>query len=430
VLVAAPAPASRTGLFLAQAIAPVALAKAGKAAFEVMSTDVSELVSLAWDDFRGIVLVDPPPLPPATWELLGQWVTAGRGLVVWLGPRAGDAARFNSAASQQVLGGSIVRVWRSAGGDNYLAPASLDHPILAAFRRVGDAVPWQDFPVARHWEFEPSPAAPGADSTAHAVASYRNGLPAVIERKLGQGMVVTVTTPVSQAADDPEAWNTLATGFEPWPFVMLANETLLRAIDTSDDMNVVAGQAASLHVSRRDVPAAFVRPPNGDEFPVAVDQARGVITVTATQLPGNYSVRAGGAAGGVTTGFSATLDPSATDFTRLNPDSLAVVWGQGQRVARTEAELVRDVNLERVGAELFGWIILLAAVAMAADWIVANRFYAPREESAVGASPAAEFAAAAGQAAASGDTPARPRAPRASGEPPPLPDVVEQEAGA
>jgi hypothetical protein len=39
---------------------------------------------------------------------------------------------------------------------------------------------------------------------------------------------------------------------------------------------------------------------------------------------------------------------------------------------------VRDVNLERVGAELSGWIILLAALAMAADWMVANRFYAPR----------------------------------------------------
>jgi len=432
VLVAAPAPASRTGLFLSQAIAPVTLAKVGQAAFAVTVADVSELASLAWDDFRGIVLVDPPPLPPATWELLGQWVNAGRGLVVWLGPKAGDAKRFNSEASQRVLGGSIVRVWRSAGGDNYLAPATLDHPMLAAFRRVGDAVPWQDFPVARHWEFEPSPA---ADATAHVVAAYRNGLPAVIEHKLGQGMAVTVTTPVSQAADDPDSWNTLATGFEPWPFVMLANETLLWAIDTADDLNVVAGRPASLHVARPDVPAAFVRPPSGDEFPVAIDQARGAVTVTATQLPGNYAVRAGGAAGGLMTGFSATLDPAATDFTRLNADSLATIWGPGQRLARTEAELVRDVNLERVGAELFGWIILLAAVVMASDWIVANRFYTPREEMVAGAGPAAEFAAAAGEAAAddvkAGAAATRPasRASRFAVEPPPLPDEVEQEAG-
>jgi hypothetical protein len=448
ILVAAPAPASRTGLFLAQAIAPAALAKAGKAAFEITLVDSLELASLAWDDFRGIVLVDPPPLPPATWELLGQWVAAGRGLVVWLGPRAVDATRFNSPASQRVLGGGIVRVWRAAGGENFLAPAALDHPILAAFRRVGDAVPWQDFPVTRHWEFELAPAGQPAEpatdrtadratgtaaATAHAVADYRNGMPAVIEHALGQGMVVTVTTPVSQSADDPEAWNTLATGFEPWPFVMLANETLLRAIDTSDDLNIVAGRPASLHMLRREGIAAFVRPPSGDEFPVAIDQARGTITVTATQLPGNYSVRAGGAAAGLATGFSATLEPSATDFTRVNPDSLAAVWGPGHRLARTEAELVRDVNLERVGAELYGWIILLAAAVMAADWIVANRFYAPRESTAIGAGPAAEFAEAAEEAASTEAKTgaALPRTPGGSaGMPPPLPVAVEQEAGA
>jgi hypothetical protein len=97
---------------------------------------------------------------------------------------------------------------------------------------------------------------------------------------------------------------------------------------------------------------------------------------------------------------------------------------------------VRDVNLERVGTELFGWIILLTALVMAADWIVANRFYAPREEIAAGASTAAEFAAAAEEATAAdvkaGAAGTRPaaRASRSAAEPPPLPEGVEQEAGA
>ncbi|MFM8892900.1 MAG: hypothetical protein ACKOTB_15030, partial [Planctomycetia bacterium] len=392
VLVAAPQPAARTGFFMAQAIAPVALAKAGKAAFEVTLEDVAGFGSLPWDDYRGIVLVDPAPLPDATWDLLGQWVKAGHGLVVWLGPRAGDPAGFNSPAAGRVLGGGLVRVWRASGGENFLAPAALDHPLLAAFRRVGDIVPWQDFPVMRHWEFEP--AAPESGAAADVVATYRNGLPAILERRLGQGTVIVVTTPASQTAGDRDAWNTLATGFEPWPFVMLANETLLRAIDTPDDLNIVAGRSASLHLARHESVSAFVRPPLGEEFPVAIDQARGTVTVTATQQPGNYAVRAGGAADGIATGFSAALAPAATDFARLSAEGLATGWGAGPRVARNDAELVRDVNLGRVGAELFGWVILLAAAAMAGDWIVANRFYAPREEDVVGAGPAAEFAAA------------------------------------
>jgi hypothetical protein len=323
-----------------------------------------------------------------------------------------------------VLGGTIVRAWRSPDGGNYLAPAALDHPILAAFRRVGDEVPWQDFPVTRHWEFAaPAAGAEPETGAATVVATYRNGLPAVLEHRLGQGTVVVVTTPVSQAADDPDAWNTLATGFEPWPFVMLANEMLLHAIDTADDRNVITGTPAVLHLDRHDVAAAFVRSPAGDDFPAAIDQKRGTITVTATRLPGNYAVRAGGEGGGIAKGFSANLPAAATDSARLAADALATVLGPGQRVARTEAELVRDVNLERIGAELFGWLILLAAVVMAADWIVANRFYAPRE-AAAGGPRAAEAFAEAGAAPpppGAGPPPIPPPVPAPPAGPPPVP---------
>ena len=161
---------------------------------------------------------------------------------------------------------------------------------------------------------------------------------------------------------------------------MLANETLLHAIATDDDRNVIAGRPAVLHVDRRDVAAVFVRTPAGDEVPVAVDQDRRTITVNATQEPGNYAVRAGGEEGGFAKGFSAVLAPRATDYVRLAPDRMTALISPAQRVARTEGELVRDVDLGRIGAELYGWLILLAAAAMAADWMLANRFYAPRED--------------------------------------------------
>lgn len=434
VIVAAPEPAARTGLFVAEALAPAGLRRAGTARFTPTVVGVGGLGTADWRAARGIVLVDPPPLPAPTWDALGTWVAEGHGLVVWLGPQAGTPERFDSEASRRVLGGRLARVWRDPGGGNYIAPTALDHPILAAFRRMGDAVPWQDFPVTRHWEFSPdAPAAePGAAGAAEGgatvVAAYRNGLPAILEHRVGLGTVVVVTTPVSQAAGDPNAWNTLATGFEPWPFVILANETLLHAIDTADERNVVTGEPAVLRIDRRDVAAAFVRTPAGDDFPAAVDQKRGTITVTATEQPGNYTVRAGGDVGGVATGFSANLPASATDFRRVTADDLAAVLGPGHRLARTEAELVRDVNLERVGTELHGWMIALAALAMAADWIVANRFYAPRDD-AVGPTAAAAFAADAAAPVVPPAVPPPPAVPVAASRaaarraPPPLPPV-------
>ncbi len=394
VIVAAPRPAASTASLLVQAIAPSSLAKAGKARFEPEVIDVASLGSASWDAAQGIVLLDPPPLSPQQWDALERWVAGGRGLVVWLGSRAGTSERFNTEASRRVLGGELVRVWRSREG-NYLAPASLDHPMLAAFRRVGDAVPWQDYPVARHWEFRP--LADEADGgQASVVATFRNGLPAIVERRVGNGTVVVVTTPVSESASDPDAWNTLATGFEPWPFVMLANEMLLHAVDTTDDRNVVAGVPAVIHVGRRDTPMAMVSTPGGDDFPAPVDQKRGTITVTATQVPGNYLVRAGGDGTGVSRGFSVNLPPAAMDFRRLSDEALSTVLGAEHRMARTESEIVRDVTRERVGAEVFPWVIVLVALAIAADWIVANRFYAPRETDEA-ERPAAEFAAEAAE---------------------------------
>ena len=421
VIVAAPAPAARTGVFVAEALAPTALRRAGTARFAPKLVDVATIDAVPWTEARGIVLVDPPPLPPRTWEALREWVATGRGLVVWLGPRAADAG-FDSDAARRVLGGRPVRVWRSPDDGNYLAPGKLDHPILAAFRRVGDAVPWQDFPVRRHWEFEPlaDPAGDAGPGTT-VVAPYRNGLPAVLEHRVGQGTVVVLTTPASQAAGDPDAWNTLATGFEPWPFVMLANETLLHALDTAAERNIAAGAPAVLHLDRRDLATAFVRTPGGDEFPAAVDQKRGAITITATEQPGNYAVRVGGDVDGIATGFSANLPPAAADYRRLEPADLVAVLGPGHRLARSEPELVRDVNLERVGTELHGWVILLAALAMAADWIVANRFYAPRDGAEAAPTAAAAFAAAPAGGASGGVAPP-PVPPRA--DPPPVPSAA------
>ena len=382
VLVAAPEPIETTGLFFTEAVAPLPLVRAGRSDFTVTLVPFADLETESWDEFRGMVLLDPPPLRPGTWGLLQQWISQGGGLVIWLGPQAGSPEAFSTPASEAVLGGRLKRVWRNADRGNYLAPAALDHPLLAAFRRVADGVPWQDFPVFRHWEFQPTPPDDRADGEAVLPAiplvSYRNGLSAVLEKPLGQGRVIVVTTPVSQPASDPDAWNLLATGFEPWPFVMLANEMLSHAVSSQDDLNITSGEVASLRIGRRDLPTVTVRTPLGDTFPAAVDQRRGTIAITATRQPGSYGVRSGGDVGGLSRGFSVSLPPAATDFQRLREAELSAALGPNHRLVADIDSLVRDVTRERVGVELSGWLLMLAAGFLAFDWVLANRFYASR----------------------------------------------------
>ena len=380
VLVASPEPVGTTGLIFVEAVAPFPLVSAGRSKFTVTLDSFDHLENASWSDFRSIVLIDPPPLSPRTWEMLHEWISKGGGLVVWLGPSAGKPVDFSSAESESVLGGQIKRVWRSPDRSNYFAPSSLDHPVLAAFRRVGDSVPWQDFPVFRHWEFQPTSENDDVESSpAITLASYRNGLPALFERILGKGRVVIVTTPVSQSADDPQAWNQLATGFEPWPFVMLANEILEYVVETPDSLNIKSGEIARLRLQRHDLPTATVRTPLGDTFPVAIDQQQGAIAVSATRQPGNYRIRSGGKTGGFVKGFSARLPKSSTDFSRLKDDELPLMLGVNRRIVLDTESLDRDVMNYRVGAELSGWLFLLAAGLLALDWWMSNRFYAPRE---------------------------------------------------
>ena len=427
VLVAGNQPVEKTGLFFVEAVAPRPLVKAGRTPFTVSLVPVANLTSEPWDDYAGLVLIDPPPLPPPTWDLLGQWVRQGGGLVVWLGPTAGNPAGFNLPASEVVLGGRLERVWRSPGPENFLAPAALDHPVLAPFRRVGDAVPWQDFPVFRHWEFQPVEAELEAEGERSPAAvpllNYRNGLPAILEKQLGQGRVLVATTPVSQAADDPAAWNQLATGFEPWPFVMLANELLAEAVTPADELNIVSGEVARLRIDRHDLPTATVRTPLGDTFPAAVDQRRGTIAVTATRQPGSYGVASGGEVGGFARGFSVQLPAAATDFRRLAEADLPALLGAGHRVVDDVASLERDVAMERVGTDLSGWLLLLAAAVLALDWGMANRFYAPRAGADPETTAAVDFAESLDTAGATGEVrpPPVPRSPGPLTQPPPLP---------
>ena len=380
VLVASPEPVGTTGLTFVEAIAPFPLVSAGRSKFTVTLDSFDQLDNASWSDFRSIVLIDPPPLPPRTWGMLHEWISKGGGLVVWLGPSAGKPVDFSSAESESVLGGKIKRVWRSPDRSNYFAPSSLDHPILSAFRRVGDSVPWQDFPVFRHWEFQPTSENTDMNSSPTlSLANYRNGLPALFERVLGKGRVVIVTTPVSQLADDPQAWNQLATGFEPWPFVMLANEILEYVVETPDSLNIESGEVARLRLQRHDLPTATVRTPLGDTFPVAIDQQQGAIAVSATRQPGNYRIGSGGKTGGFVKGFSARLPKSATDFSRLKNEELSVMLGVDRQIVLDTESLDRDVMNYRVGAELSGWVFLLAAGLLALDWGMSNKFYAPRE---------------------------------------------------
>ena len=181
VLLAAPPPAKRRTLFLAEALAPEVYRKRGQARFDCDVCDLDQLAKRPLEDYAAVCLVDPAPLKPAVWKKLADYAADGHGVGIFLGRNAVPMDSFNDPQAQRLLPAKLLRQARRPDGDLWLAPQDFQHPIVSAFRGRAGSIPWDAFPVMRYWEL--GRLARGAN----VVMNYNNGRPALIERALGQG---------------------------------------------------------------------------------------------------------------------------------------------------------------------------------------------------------------------------------------------------
>jgi len=372
VLVVAPEPAERRALYLTEALSPTGMRRRGEIRFDCRVVPDEQLAETSLAAYDAVCLLDPRPLEPAVWQKLADFAAEGGGVAVFLGRHALPVDSFNQSPAADLLPGRLLRQARRPDGDCYLAPDDYEHPVLAAFGRLSVAVPWPTMPVFRYWELEPASSGVGV------VIRYSDGRPALLERPLGEGRVLTLTTPVS---DDPNQnpWNLLPIGLgnEAWPFVVLANELADYLVGAQTiRLNYEAGQAVVLPLEPDTLRQTYLLlTPDGLSFPLSADLKRRSLTVTSTDQPGNYRLRAGGTSG-VDRGFSVNLAPEQTQLERLTQEEEQQVFEPlGCRVARTREEIDRDISLGRVGRELFPALILLMAGVLAAELLVANRFY-------------------------------------------------------
>jgi Aerotolerance regulator N-terminal len=374
VLVVAPKPVERRASLLTEPISPTPFRRTGQARFECDVIGFDELAAKSLDDYAAVCLLDPPPMTDAVWQSLAGFAERGGGVAIWLGrhaqPQGHTVDEFNTAASQAVMPGKISRIWHRQ--DAFLAPGDYQHPMLAKFRGITGGVPWEEFAVDSHWQL--------ADFAAgvNPIMAYSNGQPAILEKSLGKGRVLVFTTPISDEVSDEPLWNTLAIGSEHWPYFMLVNEAMLYLVGSGEDrLNFWAGETAVVHLPENERQMIFsLRTPEGEEFPQSIDQKTGTITITTTGSVGNYLLRAGGTQGGVRRGFSVNVPAANTDLKRLSRDELTALLGDGKfRLSRGRDEIERNVNLDRTGREMYPLLIILVALLLGAEHLLANKFY-------------------------------------------------------
>ncbi len=303
----------------------------------------------------------------------------GGGLGIFLGRNATPVDAFNDPLAQQLLPGKLLRQWR-ADGDVYLAPENLQHPVLAKFRGLN--VAWQLLPIFRHWQL--GELAEGAA----VVLAYSNNQPALVERPVGKGRVITMTTSVSDAASRAGTrnyvpWNLLPTGDDKFPFFLLANTITEYLVGSGQQrLNYATGETAVVHLGHGERhPIYSLTTPRRHQIRTPVDVKQNAIVVTSTEAAGNYRLQAGGDQASQL-GFSVNLPASVSQLERVTPDDLKSIFGDAPfRLAHNRDEIDRSVSAGRVGQELFPYLIVLLVLILACEQVLSNRFYQDHDTS-------------------------------------------------
>lgn len=355
-------------VFLREAIAPAVLAESGNNRFETQTITFDQLAKTQLAPYDAVCLLDPPPLAKEDWNRVDNYLRSGGGVGVFLGRNAQPIEKMNEPSAQQLLPGPLKWISRN---QTYFRPDDYNHPALAELADLANALPWQNFPVFRFWEFDQF------KDGALVVARFANGSPALVEVTRDQGRLLVLATPLSDyAGNDP--WNLLPTGPEPWPFLALS-KSLLDYLTGSGTgaVNYVAGETAVLPLGpQQEVDNYIVQLPNGETLRQTHTPGQESIIVSTTQMPGNYRVLAGGEQNRLDLGFSVNVADGVSSLERRDFAEISSAIGKDRvRLARSEKEIEVRVGIGRVGRELFPWLITIVALVLGAEQILSNKFY-------------------------------------------------------
>ncbi len=250
VLLAAPSPAESYAWDLRDYLEPLRQREENRQRFLCTVKELGELPQTKLDEYAAVCIVDPTPLEKAVCEQLAAYVRRGGSAAIFLGRNAqAGQDSFNEPHAQALLAGRLVdkTSWQGV----YLNLPPRGHPLLAFFAGLKEPLPWEAFWVRHAWDLEEP-----LGNDVQSIIPYTNGKPAILERHVGQGRVITMTTPVSDELDD-SAWNNLPSeGFAnsitvpPQPFIILANEMLLYLVVRSgEELNYDAGQTARVSLA-------------------------------------------------------------------------------------------------------------------------------------------------------------------------------------
>lgn len=279
---------------------------------------------------------------------LAQFVEKGGGLFISVGDLV-DPEAYNARLGK-LLPRPLRLVKTAAAPDDpnadqkatRLAQISQDHPIFQPF--VGQAR--EGLFSARVYRYMLLEGERPGEERSEVLATYEDGAPAVATARRGNGRVLLLTT----TADHD--WTDLPIRTSYLPLMHRFAGYLAGALEEHPEVRARVGQTVSLTPLPGQAPSR-VKAPDGKDVPAQMQGK--AFRVGPLPLPGPYAVEDANGKAIPALAFVATLDPSASDLTRLKPEELSAYFGE---------EAVRGPG---GGAEhkvpLWTWLVVAAALA-------------------------------------------------------------------
>jgi uncharacterized membrane protein len=327
-----------------------------------------------------VVLVNVPAPSERTWKQLHQFVSAGGGLIGFLGSAAFDGGRgiqvgaWTTPEALAVLPGKldVVRLFRNPCG---LDVKDTGNPLLAEFNVQGVAADVAQIPVWKCWHVEPAD-----DARVMVRFTDDRSTPAVVERAIGRGRAALFTTAGNLEFDERKQWNRLP---GEWPFFVLVNRLALFITGRTDaKFNFSANDAIVLENNgERPIRDYLLRKPAGAQLPGSVAADSDSIWIEDANELGHYLIKPRG--DGRPISFSVNHDSGESNFSRVTPTDLDNLLGEGRySVARDVESLTRSVTAGRLGVEVFPLILGIVLILFCLELLSANQFYEADNEAA------------------------------------------------
>lgn len=293
--------------------------------------------------YSAIVITDVAALSSATATRIADYVRTGGALLVTLRPGAAEQ------------GGGLLNGLRVRDVDN--RPTRVGH-IEASHPALRDSTGWQDIRFFRHLQVESAP-----NDTI--LIALQDGAPLLIERNMGAGRMLVLTTPLDRD------WNDLATHPLFVRFIAEAARYL-----TGADASAATARVGSV------VMTGLTAAAGGQIFD---PQGRRVLNLNETasaqrlipQLPGFYEIR--GAEG--VRWLAVNTDARESDLGRLPRASLQRWQGLRKQADRSAREAAGQPPPDTARQTSIGyWLLMLAVILVLVEIFMANHYLAVRRE--------------------------------------------------